>query len=195
MPNKIILFGNGSFYSVAVFRSLLDRGLTPVAVGLPEYPPATLNATPELVIESAATTGVFYRLARELSIPVIYAPAATRMDLAEKLAKFKASYLLVACWPYLIPVETVAAVNKLAFNLHPSLLPKYSGANPVKEQLAHGETRLGVTLHKLSQVFDSGEIVGQRKFKLGATSLEQGPLESMAARTGVELVLDAIQGG
>lgn len=190
---KFILFGNGSHYSIAVLNNLLERGIVPVAVVVPEYPPATISKPAVLKVDAELVANQFIEMVDHLSIPVIYAPRKLKSSLAEKLAPFEADYLLVACWPYLLPPETVGVAAKAALNLHPSLLPEYRGASPVFEQLNSKETRLGVTLHLLSQEYDCGEIVAQAGFRLesGSTSCEQ--IEAQAALVGTGLLADLMQ--
>ena len=47
-------------------------------------------------------------------------------------------------------------------NIHPSLLPSYKGVDPVFHALLNQETEIGVTLHKMSEDFDSGKILAQK---------------------------------
>ena len=190
---KLILFGNGSHYSIAVLNNLLERGIVPVAVVAPEYPPATISKQAVLKVDAELPVSKIIEIVGHLSIPVIYAPRTLKSSLAEKLAPFEADYLLVACWPYLLPPETVGVAAKAALNLHPSLLPEYRGAAPVFEQLNSKETRLGVTLHRLSQEYDCGEIVAQAGFRLesGSTSREQ--IEAQAALVGTGLLADLMK--
>jgi len=126
---------------------------------------------------------------------VIYAPRTLKSSLAVKLAPFEADYLLVACWPYLLPPETVGVAAKAALNLHPSLLPEYRGAAPVFEQLNSKETRLGVTLHLLSQEYDCGKIVAQAGFELETSSTSREQIEAQAALVGAGLMADFMQSG
>src|SRR5688572_26343251 len=44
-------------------------------------------------------------------------------------------------------------------NLHAAVLPKYSGKHSLAWALINGESRLGVTLHRLAEEFDAGEIL------------------------------------
>jgi len=67
--------------------------------------------------------------------------------------------LLIACFPYKIPDLVYDAVCTL--NIHPSLLPAFKGPSPLFWQLFFNEKNLGVSLHYLSQDWDSGDIVSQ----------------------------------
>jgi len=193
MQEKIILFGNGSYYSNAVLDKLLDRGIAPVAIALPEYPPSKHNESKKIEVEQAALANKLIETARRLSIPLIYAPEPLSASLPEKLLVLKADYILVACWPYLLAPAVNDSISKAAFNLHPSLLPKYPGATPVIDQLARKETSLGVTLHLLSQEYDRGEIVAQAGFALDNGSGGRGQIETQAALTGTALFVKAMR--
>lgn len=48
------------------------------------------------------------------------------------------------------------------YNLHGALLPKYRGQNVLNWVLVNGETRTGMTLHKMDSGIDSGPIVYQK---------------------------------
>jgi methionyl-tRNA formyltransferase len=193
MQEKIILLGNGSYYSIAVLDNLLERGITPVAIALPEYPPSKRNESIKFEVEQAVPPNNLIETARRLSIPLIYAPRALSGSLPEKLVAFKADFILVACWPYLLAPAINDSISRAAFNLHPSLLPKYPGATPVIDQLAKKETSLGVTLHLLSQEYDRGEIVAQAGFILENGLGGRRQIEARAALTGAALFVEAIR--
>jgi methionyl-tRNA formyltransferase len=192
---QFILFGNGSFFSTAVFSELIKRGVRPVTLVLPEYPPAVIDTRTQIKVETRAIRNEFADMVGRLSIPIIYAPRTTQPGLPDKLSIFEADYLLVVCWPYLLSPQVLSVVNKAALNLHPSLLPEYRGLDPVSEQLACNETKLGVSLHRLNQQFDSGEIVRQAGFDLDRTLCGREQIESQAARTGTGLFIDVLEYG
>ena len=57
-------------------------------------------------------------------------------------------------------------VSKELFNIHFSLLPKYRGCHTNFYQIYNGEKFSGITLHKIDQGIDTGDIVDQLKFKI-----------------------------
>lgn len=73
--------------------------------------------------------------------------------------------LLTYRCPRLIPAEIHRAYPLGAFNLHPSLLPDHPGPNPWPRILA-ARRGAGVTLHRLTDRADSGEILAQAPFDL-----------------------------
>lgn len=54
------------------------------------------------------------------------------------------------------------------YNMHFSLLPKYKGAFTAIWPILNGETETGVTLHRIDKGIDTGEIVAQTAFPIGA---------------------------
>ncbi len=64
--------------------------------------------------------------------------------------------------------QRVADAAAHAINIHPSLLPRYRGPNPVNWALLAGERATGVTLHRLTQSMDGGEVLLQREIEIRA---------------------------
>lgn len=52
------------------------------------------------------------------------------------------------------------------FNIHFSLLPEYKGMYTSALPILHGKERTGVTLHKIDQGIDTGDIIGQREISI-----------------------------
>ena len=50
--------------------------------------------------------------------------------------------------------------------LHPSMLPEYRGGSPIQNQIIEGEKWSGVTLFKMNEELDSGDIIDQAPFSL-----------------------------
>ena len=61
--------------------------------------------------------------------------------------------------------------NNRIFNIHPALLPKFGGKrmygmNVRNAVIAGREKETGVTIHRVSAEYDSGEIVAQTRVKV-----------------------------
>lgn len=68
--------------------------------------------------------------------------------------------------PYIIPYRIYSMAVKGAYNIHPSLLPAYAGLNPWEKIFKNKETVSGVTLHRISDDIDGGEIIFQQAFNI-----------------------------
>lgn len=58
--------------------------------------------------------------------------------------------------------------TKYLYNIHFSLLPAYKGVYPSVWPILNGEEYAGVTLHKMDQGIDTGDIIVQKRFKLSS---------------------------
>ena len=68
--------------------------------------------------------------------------------------------------PYILKKEQFLKPELGAYNIHPSLLPKYAGLNPWEEIFKNKEKISGVTIHRITELVDKGEIISQRKFAI-----------------------------
>lgn len=67
-----------------------------------------------------------------------------------------------AGYAHKIPVD--AAKNFVGVNVHPSLLPIGKGSWPFPHIILRGHKESGVTIHKLAENFDNGDIILQEKY-------------------------------
>ena len=171
-----------------VLAALLRRGLCPRLVVLPEYPPA---AKPAASVDLAASGGKRELLRIGAGIEIAYIPSERQGEGANSIRALGVDFLLVACWPDLIGRELIGSARCAALNLHPSLLPRYPGPDPVRQQIIARERRLGVTLHLLDERFDHGDIVAQARLEEGAGK-DAATLEVLCAELGVLIYADAL---
>jgi phosphoribosylglycinamide formyltransferase 1 len=54
-------------------------------------------------------------------------------------------------------------------NIHPSLLPKYKGANAIVQAYASGDAVCGVSVHWVTGELDGGEVIAQASFERAHT--------------------------
>ena len=110
------------------------------------------------------------RQAEALGIPITRSkPTAEHIN---ELQRKGCDMILVAGYSYKIPAWEGESI-KYGINIHPSLLPEGAGPMPLPFVITKGLKRTGVTLHKLSQEWDDGDIVLQESFPLfGNENLE-----------------------
>lgn len=66
-------------------------------------------------------------------------------------------------------VENIILKNFLCLGLHPSPLPKYRGGTPIQHQLLNREKTSAVTIFKMNQGIDNGDIYMQLPMPLSGT--------------------------
>ncbi len=81
--------------------------------------------------------------------------------------------------------------DAFAINLHASLLPMYRGAAPINWAIINGETETGVSVIRISQRLDAGDVLAQRALRIDPMETA-GELEQRLAETGPSLVLQTL---
>ncbi|MBI2028956.1 methionyl-tRNA formyltransferase [Candidatus Gottesmanbacteria bacterium] len=148
MNTRIIFFGS-SIHSLPALNKLIQNGYEITAVVTqPDRPVGRKQ------VMTPTPVSVF---ARTKNIPIIK-PQSTK-----PILQLKPDLLIVCYYGQKIPIELINKVKSGGLNIHPSLLPKYRGAAPSEWAILKGEKETGVTILKLSEEFDEGEIISQVK--------------------------------
>jgi methionyl-tRNA formyltransferase len=77
------------------------------------------------------------------------------------------------------------------FNLHASLLPEYRGAAPINWAIINGEKKTGVTTFFIDEKIDTGEIILQKKTKIGKKETA-GELHDRLMVLGAHIVVETV---
>jgi methionyl-tRNA formyltransferase len=70
------------------------------------------------------------------------------------------------CYPRKIKNPLLSKPKKGFVNYHPGLLPKYKGPTELDDAIKNQETNWGVTVHKMDEEYDTGEIIKIKQIKL-----------------------------
>jgi methionyl-tRNA formyltransferase len=188
---RYALLASGADFSCAVLQALLRRDCRPELLLLPEFAPAAGADIEGVKIAPASPDRQLLRIAA--GIETAYAPRPRQREAAALLASRGIEFILVACWPYLIGETLAGSASAAALNLHPSLLPRYRGPDPLRQQRAAGDTRHGVTLHLLDRRFDHGDIVAQAEIPASDGQGESMDIEWRCAELGALLFVEALR--
>lgn len=109
----------------------------------------------------------------------------------EPIAALRPELIVVACFPRLIPSAIIDLAPLGGCNLHPSLLPELRGPEPLFWTLQKGLHESGVTLHRLSDRFDAGGILAQRRVEIPAGG-RIDRLETVMGQVGGELLRESL---
>ena len=80
--------------------------------------------------------------------------------------------VVLAGFMRILPANFVNALKGKLINTHPSLLPLYPGAHAVRDALQAKATVTGVTIHKVDEGVDTGEIIVQQSVPVDANDTE-----------------------
>ena len=131
-----------------------------------------LDAEVVLVISNNSKSGALRR-AREAGIEAVHISGKTHPgredeEICARLRELHADWVLLLGYMKKIGDLTLEYFSSRIVNTHPALLPKFGGQNFYgtavhEEVLKAGETKTGITVHYVSEEYDSGEIVLQRE--------------------------------
>ncbi len=98
---------------------------------------------------------------------------------------------VVASYGALIPAALLCVPRHGLLGVHPSLLPRYRGAAPIAWAVLQGEGVTGITIFRLNDRLDAGEIVRQEALDMSGGETTQGLTERLA-RVGAESLVQAL---
>ena len=160
---SILLFGQLGEFTYCTLQQLLTQKFQVKGVILAAYGPALENEKTHITIHHSGTHKLVERC-RKSSIPICYF-SGDYDRIAEFAQLISADLFLLACYPKHLP-STIAELATLdCLNIHPSKLPRYRGPDPIFWQLRSGEPETGVTIHRVSNQIDSGDILAFRKIE------------------------------
>ena len=88
------------------------------------------------------------------------------LQVINTLSSVKPDLIISASYGQKIPWETISKTPYGGINIHPSILPRWRGADPVPWAILSGDAQIGVSVVRLSEKFDDGKILAQQKIPL-----------------------------
>ena len=155
-------------YSKEMLLFLIENGFIPsVIFYIPEKFKIKIQGVEEEKINSNYAD--LTQIAKKYNIPYyeVNSVNSKRLkDYEEIIRKLNLDLLLVLGWYYMIPKETRDLAKYGAWGIHASLLPKYAGGAPLVWAIINGEGKTGVTLFKMDDGIDNGDIIAQKSFNI-----------------------------
>ena len=136
-------------------------------------------------------------IASRLDIPVLSPRALRAPKFEERMRGLACDVILVAGFRRLIPSNIIQLARSAAVNFHTSLLPKHRGGTPTRWVIRNGESETGITVHELSEEYDTGGIVLQERLSVRPDET-YGGLEVRLAHLAAQMapkVLDIVAAG
>ena len=183
---RIVFMGTPDFAG-GILRSLLDGGYDVIAVytqpDRPQGRKAILTPPPVKVI------------AQQHNIPV-YQPVRIRRDKwVGLLQEQKPDIIVVAAFGQILPKSILDIAP--CVNVHTSLLPRYRGSSPIQRAIASGDAETGVTIMRLDEGMDTGNILRQETIPIEDTDTGESLFEKLAVlgQKALKTVLDEFAAG
>lgn len=88
---------------------------------------------------------------------------AYEQAIVEKLKPLKIDYIFLAGYMRVVTPVLLSQYPNRIINIHPSLLPKFSGLEAIHRAFVANEPVTGVTIHYIDEGVDTGPIIKQSK--------------------------------
>lgn len=128
--------------------------------------------------------------AEELNIPVLQFKKVSVEGL-DDIKSLAPDVIVTAAFGQILSEEFLSIPRLGVLNVHASLLPKYRGASPIQHAILDGEEETGVTIMRTVKEVDAGDILLQKRVKIGEKETA-GELFDRLAQVGGEAIAEAI---
>ena len=181
---NILFIGSSGVLSLSPFYKLLLSEYSVVAVAV--YKPIQFqNKIIALVNESLALA------ATKEKIPVIDL-SQSLPELVEQISGISIDVIIMSCYSKRLPDVIINLATRGCYNMHPSLLPRYRGPEPIFWQMKYAD-KTGVSWHKVIYELDAGDIALQKEVFLD-DGLSYSEISMLLAETGADLMLKLLSG-
>lgn len=126
--------------------------------------------------------------ALSLGIPVFQPVNLKAENFADTLASLAPDLIVVAAYGKILPKYVLDAPRLGCINIHGSLLPKYRGAAPMQRAIMAGEPVMGVTIMRMAEGLDTGDMFEKGEIALDGTE-SFGEIHDRLAALGAKLVV------
>jgi len=180
---RFIYFGSSQF-SKAALEELCLKGYVPAfIVSKPDKPKGRgLRLSPTKVSQ----------FAKDKKIPFIKPLSLKKGEVKRILSKEQADFFVVADYGEIISKDLLALPSDFTLCIHPSLLPRYRGSAPIEKTLMNGDKKSGVTIFKMNERIDAGDIILQKALTITYDD-DFFSLSDKLAKEGASLLIEAIK--
>lgn len=142
--------GFPSDYSLAMLLALLGDGVRVAGIA------TSLGANPAIAGENALS-----QIADHLQIPLLRLARVNDYDSLVALGRLRAELFVVASFDQILKRKALDLAQAGWVNVHPSLLPKYRGPEPIYWAIVNGEVETGISFQRVAERIDAGPLLAQ----------------------------------
>ncbi|MBN1794131.1 MAG: methionyl-tRNA formyltransferase [Candidatus Omnitrophica bacterium] len=130
--------------------------------------------------------------ARESNIPLYQPEDICAAESVQTLGGMKPDLLVIVSFGRILTRAVLDIPSEGTVNVHASLLPCYRGAAPVEWALVNGETETGVTIFRVTEKLDAGDIIRQKAVPISDAD-DAVSMAGKLGRAGAQALLESIR--
>lgn len=182
-----IVFLGTSLFAVPILKKLLDNDFNVVGIVTKKNRPGgrglhiKINPVAKFAAEKTA----------KKAIKIIQPDNLAGPSAQKEIKGLEPDLIVVAAYGMMVPAEILEIPPHGCLNIHPSLLPKYRGASPIQASIANRDTETGISIIRMSQKMDAGDIVAQIKIAT-AEKTTYPELEALLSQASASLLIKVI---
>jgi len=119
-------------------------------------------------------------------------PETLDKTICDKLKTLKPDLFVVIAYGHILSKELLRVPKIYSINVHASLLPKYRGAAPINRAIINGEMKTGITVIRMNERLDEGDMISSRKVKIDKNDSSL-LLNEKLSKTGSALLLETLE--
>jgi len=181
---KVIFMGTPEFSCVTLQKLIDDPEISVVAVYTRE--PQVAGRGHKI------TNSQVHDLALKNNLKIITPKTLKTAEIQKEFINLKADFAVVVAYGLILPDEILQGTKFGCINIHPSLLPKWRGAAPIQRSIMNGDSETGITIIKMDQGIDSGDMIYQEKFSLGF-DIYYPELAKKLSQMGADILLKTLK--
>ena len=179
---KIIFFGSSNF-AVPILEELVKNEEVALVVTQPDREKGRALKVAPTAVKSKA---------EELGIEIFQPGKVNTKESIEFLKKFNADLFIVVSFGQILSKEVLSLPKLYCLNIHASLLPKYRGAAPINWAIANGEKETGVTIMKMNEKMDEGDVLLNESVAMDADN-DAVTVSDKLSKKGSQVLLKAVE--
>jgi methionyl-tRNA formyltransferase len=184
MTMRFVFFGNPPL-ALPVLVELERASITPAIV--------VTMSDPKERRGSGITTALTKEWADERGVDCLQPESIDDEDLQAALCNSEWDVFVVASYGHILPADILDMPRYGALNIHPSLLPKYRGASPVRSMILNDDKdAAGITIIQMDERMDHGPIIAQASVTLEEWPVRATLLENLLAQEGGKLLAEVL---
>jgi methionyl-tRNA formyltransferase len=154
---KIVFFGSGKIAVPSLEFLLKEKNEIFCVVTAPDKKSGRH-------LSLAHTSVKEFAMARKLNI--LQPENISDNDFLNYVQMLEADLFVVFSYGKILPKKLLCMPKCFSLNIHASLLPKYRGAAPINWALINGDDETGITIIKMNEKMDEGDIIARSKISI-----------------------------